>query len=37
VGAYSGRDGAYSGRDLVRQQPPSTALVVWRPRRGADR
>jgi MerR family transcriptional regulator, heat shock protein HspR len=29
--------GAYSGRDLVRQQPPSTALVVWRPRRGADR
>jgi MerR family transcriptional regulator/heat shock protein HspR len=29
--------GAYSGRDLIRQQPPSTALVVWRPRRGADR
>ena len=29
--------GAYSGRDLVRQQPPSTALVVWRPRRAADR
>src|SRR4051794_5888304 len=29
--------GAYAGRDLVRQQPPSTALVVWRPRRGADR
>src|SRR5689334_9634828 len=24
----------YSGRDLVRQERPSTALVVWRPRRG---
>ena len=23
----------YSGRDLVRQERPSTALVVWRPRR----
>ncbi len=28
----------YSGRDLVRQEhPPSTALVVWRPRRSPDR
>ncbi|HEX5204097.1 MAG TPA: MerR family transcriptional regulator [Actinoplanes sp.] len=27
----------YSGRDLVRQERPSTALVVWRPRRSADR
>jgi MerR family transcriptional regulator, heat shock protein HspR len=24
---------AYPGRDLVRQERPSTALVVWRPRR----
>jgi MerR family transcriptional regulator, heat shock protein HspR len=23
----------YAGRDLVRQERPSTALVVWRPRR----
>jgi MerR family transcriptional regulator/heat shock protein HspR len=29
--------GAYPGRDLVRQERPSTALVVWRPRRSADR
>ena len=27
----------YSGRDLVRQERPSTALVVWRPRRAADK
>lgn len=27
----------YSGRDLVRQERPSTALVVWRPRRSSDR
>jgi MerR family transcriptional regulator, heat shock protein HspR len=27
----------YSGRDLVRQERPSTALVVWRPRRAPDR
>ena len=27
----------YGGRDLVRPQQPSTALVVWRPRRAADR
>lgn len=27
----------YSGRDLVRQEHPSTALVVWRPRRTADK
>ena len=27
----------YSGRDLVRQERPSTALVVWRPRRTADK
>ncbi|MEV6489133.1 MerR family transcriptional regulator, partial [Actinoplanes sp. NPDC051633] len=25
--------GAYPSRDLVRQERPSTALVVWRPRR----
>jgi MerR family transcriptional regulator/heat shock protein HspR len=28
--------GAYPGRDLVRQERPSTALVVWRPRRSAE-
>ncbi len=28
---------AYPGRDVVRQQRPSTALVVWRPRRGPER
>ena len=28
---------AYPGRDLVRQDRPSTALVVWRPRRSSDR
>ncbi|WP_430779701.1 heat shock protein transcriptional repressor HspR [Actinoplanes sp. G11-F43] len=27
----------YSGRDLVRQETQSTALVVWRPRRSPDR
>jgi MerR family transcriptional regulator/heat shock protein HspR len=27
----------YSGRDLVRQERPSTALVVWRPRRASDK
>ncbi len=27
----------YGGRDLVRQERPSTALVVWRPRRPHDR
>jgi MerR family transcriptional regulator/heat shock protein HspR len=27
----------YSGRDLVRQEVPSTALVVWRPRRPHDK
>ena len=27
----------YPGRDLVRQEPASTALVVWRPRRSSDR
>ncbi|MBO3742063.1 heat shock protein transcriptional repressor HspR [Actinoplanes flavus] len=27
----------YSGRDLVRQETHSTALVVWRPRRSADK
>jgi len=27
----------YGGRDLVRQERPSTALVVWRPRRAADK
>jgi MerR family transcriptional regulator/heat shock protein HspR len=29
--------GPYPGRDLVRQDRPSTALVVWRPRRSGDR
>ena len=29
--------GPYPGRDLVRQDRPSTALVVWRPRRSTDR
>ena len=29
--------GPYPGRDLVRQPQPSTALVVWRPRRGDGR
>jgi MerR family transcriptional regulator/heat shock protein HspR len=29
--------GSYPGRDLVRQDRPSTALVVWRPRRSADK
>jgi len=28
---------AYPGRDLVRREMPSTALVVWRPRRSSDR
>jgi MerR family transcriptional regulator, heat shock protein HspR len=28
---------AYPGRDLVRNQRPSTALVVWRPRKSSDR
>ena len=27
----------YTGRDLVRQESHSTALVVWRPRRSPDR
>jgi MerR family transcriptional regulator/heat shock protein HspR len=27
----------YGGRDLVRQERSSTALVVWRPRRSADK
>jgi MerR family transcriptional regulator, heat shock protein HspR len=27
----------YAGRDLVRRERPSTALVVWRPRRPSDR
>jgi MerR family transcriptional regulator/heat shock protein HspR len=27
----------YGRRDLVRQERPSTALVVWRPRRAPDR
>ncbi|MEV4346519.1 MerR family transcriptional regulator [Actinoplanes sp. NPDC049596] len=27
----------YGRRDLVRQERPSTALVVWRPRRASDR
>jgi MerR family transcriptional regulator, heat shock protein HspR len=27
----------YARRDLVRHEPQSTALVVWRPRRPADR
>jgi len=29
--------GRYAGRDLVRQERPSTALVVWRPRRSPDK
>ena len=29
--------GSYPGRDLVRQERPSTALVVWRPRRSGER
>ncbi|MFC3384810.1 heat shock protein transcriptional repressor HspR [Couchioplanes azureus] len=29
--------GPYPRRDLVRQERPSTALVVWRPRRSGDR
>jgi MerR family transcriptional regulator/heat shock protein HspR len=29
--------GPYPGRDLVRQDRASTALVVWRPRRSTDR
>ena len=29
--------GAYPGRDLVRRERPSTALVVWRPRRSQDK
>jgi MerR family transcriptional regulator/heat shock protein HspR len=28
---------AYPGRDLVRSDRPSTALVVWRPRRSGDK
>jgi MerR family transcriptional regulator/heat shock protein HspR len=28
---------AYPGRDLVRRDRPSTALVVWRPRRPRDK
>jgi MerR family transcriptional regulator, heat shock protein HspR len=28
---------AYPGRDLVRQDRPSTALVVWRPRRSHEK
>jgi MerR family transcriptional regulator/heat shock protein HspR len=28
---------AYPGRDLVRSAQPSTALVVWRPRRSGDK
>src|SRR5690349_13172090 len=27
----------YPGRDLVRRERPSTALVVWRPRRSGER
>lgn len=27
----------YARQDLVRQERPSTALVVWRPRRAADK
>jgi MerR family transcriptional regulator/heat shock protein HspR len=27
----------YARRDLVRQEAPSTALVVWRPRRASDK
>jgi MerR family transcriptional regulator/heat shock protein HspR len=29
--------GSYPARDLVRQDRPSTALVVWRPRRAQDK
>ena len=29
--------GPYPRRDLVRQERPSTALVVWRPRRSGDK
>ncbi|BCJ53137.1 MerR family transcriptional regulator [Actinoplanes sp. NBRC 14428] len=29
--------GPYPGRDLVRREPASTALVVWRPRRSGER
>ena len=29
--------GPYPGRDLVRHERPSTALVVWRPRRSGDK
>ena len=29
--------GAYPGRALVRREAPSTALVVWRPRRSGDK
>ena len=29
--------GPYPGRDLVRPDRPSTALVVWRPRRSGER
>jgi MerR family transcriptional regulator, heat shock protein HspR len=29
--------GGYPGRDLVPRSAPSTALVVWRPRRSTDR
>ena len=29
--------GQYAGRDLVRRERPSTALVVWRPRRNQDK
>jgi MerR family transcriptional regulator, heat shock protein HspR len=28
---------SYPGRDLVRRERPSTALVVWRPRRPAEK
>jgi MerR family transcriptional regulator, heat shock protein HspR len=28
---------AYPGRDLVRTEQPSTALVVWRPRRSGEK
>jgi MerR family transcriptional regulator/heat shock protein HspR len=29
--------GPFPGRDLVRRERPSTALVVWRPRRSHDK
>jgi MerR family transcriptional regulator, heat shock protein HspR len=29
--------GPYPGRDLVRRERPSTALVIWRPRRSQDK